>query len=66
MKYVSLITGASSGDSTWRALALEVLRIEDGSITEIVAFPPDSLHGVQAPDDDGRAPGDSSKLWMTA
>lgn len=29
------------GDSTWRALALEVLRIEDGLITEIVVFPPD-------------------------
>jgi quercetin dioxygenase-like cupin family protein len=31
------------GDSTWRALALEVLRIEDGLITEIVVFPPDSF-----------------------
>ena len=31
------------GDSTWRALTLEVLRIEDGLITEIVAFPPDSF-----------------------
>jgi RNA polymerase sigma-70 factor (ECF subfamily) len=29
------------GDSTWRAMALEVLRIEDGLITEIVVFPPD-------------------------
>jgi hypothetical protein len=31
------------GDSTWRALALEVLRIEDGLITEIVTFMPDSF-----------------------
>jgi RNA polymerase sigma-70 factor (ECF subfamily) len=31
------------GDSTWRALALDVLRIEDGLITEIVVFPPDSF-----------------------
>jgi RNA polymerase sigma-70 factor (ECF subfamily) len=29
------------GDSNWRALALEVLRIEDGLITEIVVFMPD-------------------------
>jgi len=29
------------GDSTWRAMALDVLRIEDGLITEIVVFPPD-------------------------
>jgi len=29
------------GDSTWHALALDVLRIEDGLITEIVVFPPD-------------------------
>ena len=31
------------GDSTWRALALDVLRIEDGLITEIVVFPPDNF-----------------------
>jgi Sigma-70, region 4/SnoaL-like domain len=31
------------GDSTWRALALNVLRIEDGLITETVVFPPDSF-----------------------
>jgi hypothetical protein len=31
------------GDSTWRAMALDVLRIEDGLITEIVTFPPDSF-----------------------
>jgi hypothetical protein len=30
-------------DSTWRALALDVLRIEDGLITEIVTFMPDSF-----------------------
>jgi RNA polymerase sigma-70 factor, ECF subfamily len=29
------------GDSTWRAMALDILRIEDGLITEIVVFPPD-------------------------
>ena len=29
------------GDSVWRALALDVLRIEDGVIAEIVTFPPD-------------------------
>ena len=31
------------GDSAWRALALDVLRIEDGLIAEIVTFPPDSF-----------------------
>jgi RNA polymerase sigma-70 factor (ECF subfamily) len=31
------------GDSAWRALALDVLRIEDGLITEIVTFPPDTF-----------------------
>jgi RNA polymerase sigma-70 factor (ECF subfamily) len=31
------------GDSLWRALALDVLRIEDGLITEIVTFPPDTF-----------------------
>src|SRR5215471_18030186 len=31
------------GDSTWHALALEVLRIEDGLITEIVTFMPDTF-----------------------
>jgi hypothetical protein len=32
------------GDSTWRAIALDVLRIEDGLITEIVVFRPDTSH----------------------
>jgi len=31
------------GDSDWRALALEVLRIEEGLITEIVVFTPDNF-----------------------
>jgi RNA polymerase sigma factor (sigma-70 family) len=31
------------GDATWRALALDVLRIEDGLITEIVTFMPDTF-----------------------
>ena len=31
------------GDSTWRALALDILRIEDGLITEIVTFMPDTF-----------------------
>ena len=31
------------GDSTWRAMALDVLRIEDGLITEIVVLPPDTF-----------------------
>ena len=31
------------GDSSWRALALDVLRIEEGLITEIVTFPPDTF-----------------------
>src|ERR1700756_1548933 len=31
------------GDSTFRAMALDVLRIEDGVITEIVVFPPDTF-----------------------
>jgi RNA polymerase sigma-70 factor, ECF subfamily len=29
------------GDSAWRALAMDVLHIEDGLIAEIVTFPPD-------------------------
>jgi hypothetical protein len=29
------------GDSAWRALALDVLRVEGGLIAEIVTFPPD-------------------------
>jgi RNA polymerase sigma-70 factor (TIGR02960 family) len=37
------------GDSTWRAMALELLRIEDGLITEIVAFPPDSFPAFRLP-----------------
>jgi hypothetical protein len=37
------------GDSTWRALALDVLRIEDGLITEIVVFPPDSFPSFRLP-----------------
>jgi hypothetical protein len=37
-----------AGDSIWRALALDVLRIEDDLITEIVTLPPDtfSLFGL--------------------
>ena len=31
------------GDSAWRAMALDVLRIEEGLITEIVTFPPDTF-----------------------
>ena len=31
------------GDATWRALALDVLRIEGGLITEIVTFMPDNF-----------------------
>jgi RNA polymerase sigma-70 factor (ECF subfamily) len=31
------------GDSTWRAMALDVLRIEEGLITEIVTFVPDTF-----------------------
>jgi RNA polymerase sigma-70 factor (TIGR02960 family) len=37
------------GDSTWRALALEVLRIEDGLSAEIVVFPPDSFPAFRLP-----------------
>ena len=37
------------GDSTWRALALEVLRIEDGLITEIVVFIPDNFPAFGLP-----------------
>ena len=37
------------GDSTWRALALDILRIEDGLITEIVAFPPHSFTAFGLP-----------------
>jgi RNA polymerase sigma-70 factor (ECF subfamily) len=37
------------GDSVWRALALEVLRIEDGLIVEIVVFPPDVFPGFRLP-----------------
>jgi RNA polymerase sigma-70 factor, ECF subfamily len=31
------------GDSNWRAMALDVLRIEEGLITEIVTFGPDTF-----------------------
>jgi RNA polymerase sigma-70 factor (ECF subfamily) len=37
------------GDTTWRAMALDVLRIEDGLITEIVVFPPDSFPAFGLP-----------------
>jgi RNA polymerase sigma-70 factor (ECF subfamily) len=37
------------GDSTWRAMALDILRIEDGLITEIVAFPPHSFTAFGLP-----------------
>ena len=37
------------GDSTWRALTLEVLRIEDGLITEIVVFMPDNFPAFGLP-----------------
>jgi RNA polymerase sigma-70 factor (ECF subfamily) len=37
------------GDSTWRALALEVLRIEDGLITEIVVFMPENFPAFGLP-----------------
>jgi RNA polymerase sigma-70 factor, ECF subfamily len=37
------------GDSTWRALALEVLRIEDCLVAEIVVFPPDSFPAFRLP-----------------
>jgi RNA polymerase sigma-70 factor (ECF subfamily) len=37
------------GDSAWRALALDVLRIEDGMITEIVVFMPDNLPAFGLP-----------------
>lgn len=31
------------GETTWRALAIDVLRVEDGSITEIVTFMPENF-----------------------
>jgi len=37
------------GESTWRALALDVLRIEDGLITEIVVFMPDNFPAFGLP-----------------
>jgi len=37
------------GDSTWRAMALDVLRIEDGLITEIVVFMPDNFPAFGLP-----------------
>ena len=37
------------GDSTWRALALDVLRIEDGLIAEIVVFMPDNFPAFGLP-----------------
>jgi RNA polymerase sigma-70 factor (ECF subfamily) len=37
------------GDSTWRAMALDVLRIEDGLITEIVVFPPQTFPAFGLP-----------------
>ena len=37
------------GDSTWRALAMDVLRIEDGLITEIVGFMADNFPAFGLP-----------------
>ena len=37
------------GDSIWRALALDILRIEDGMITEIVAFVPENFPAFGLP-----------------
>jgi len=37
------------GDSMWRALAMEVLRIEDGLIAEIVVFMPDNFPAFGLP-----------------
>src|SRR5499426_2520400 len=37
------------GDSEWRALALDVLRIEDGLIAEIVTFTPDNFAAFGLP-----------------
>jgi RNA polymerase sigma-70 factor (ECF subfamily) len=37
------------GDSAWRALAMDVLRIEDGLIAEIVMFMPDSFPAFGLP-----------------
>jgi len=37
------------GASTWRALALDLLRIEDGMITEIVVFMPDNFPAFGLP-----------------
>ncbi len=37
------------GDSTWRALAIEVLRIENGKVTEIVVFMPDNFQAFGLP-----------------
>ena len=37
------------GDSTWRAMALDVLRIEDGMITEIVVFMPENFPAFGLP-----------------
>ena len=38
-----------TGESAWRALALDVLRIEDGMITEIVVFMPDNFPAFGLP-----------------
>ena len=45
------------GDSNWRALALEVLRIEDGLVAEIVVFPPDIFPAFNLPMMMDAAPG---------
>ena len=37
------------GDSNWRALAMDVLRIEDGMITEVVVFMPDNFPAFGLP-----------------
>ena len=37
------------GESTWRAMALDLLRIEGGLITEIVAFPPHTFPAFGLP-----------------
>jgi hypothetical protein len=46
------------GDSTWRAMAPDALRIEDGLITEIVVFPADSFLAFRLPMVMGSASGD--------
>jgi RNA polymerase sigma-70 factor (ECF subfamily) len=47
-----------AGDAEWQALALDILRIEEGLVAEIVTFGPDVFASFGLPETlaDGKAP----------